>query len=134
MVDVNLSNDLADRLGLTDASVSKPSHGAFDGAGSAPSGKATGRWTSSCGWTRPPSSFDDVRDTYVDWHGLRSQASPPRGCHLAPEWQTSRIVRRNGVHTLTVRAFPKPGVYASKILEQAMPKIKALELPTGYRI
>jgi outer membrane protein TolC/preprotein translocase subunit SecF len=53
---------------------------------------------------------------------------------LAPEWQTSRIVRRNGVHTLTIRAFPKPGVYASKILEQAMPQIKALELPAGYRI
>jgi outer membrane protein TolC len=53
---------------------------------------------------------------------------------LAPEWQTSRIVRRNGVHTLTIRAFPKPGVYASKILKQAMPQIKALELPAGYRI
>ena len=53
---------------------------------------------------------------------------------LAPEWQTSRIVRRNGVRTLTIRAFPKPGIYASKILEQAMPKIKALQLPAGYRI
>ena len=53
---------------------------------------------------------------------------------LAPEWQTSRIVRRNGVRTLTIRAFAKPGHYASKILEEAMPKIKAMELPAGYRI
>ncbi|HEX2768687.1 MAG TPA: efflux RND transporter permease subunit, partial [Geobacteraceae bacterium] len=46
----------------------------------------------------------------------------------------SRIVRRNGVRTLTIRAFAKPGHYASKILEEAMPKIKAMELPSGYRI
>jgi len=43
-------------------------------------------------------------------------------------------VRRNGVRTLTIRAFAKPGHYASKILEEAMPKIKAMELPAGYRV
>jgi outer membrane protein TolC/preprotein translocase subunit SecF len=53
---------------------------------------------------------------------------------LSPEWQTSRIVRRNGVRTLTIRAYQKPGEYASAILEEAMPKIKALQLPAGYRI
>ncbi|HWT82236.1 MAG TPA: efflux RND transporter permease subunit, partial [Candidatus Methylomirabilis sp.] len=38
------------------------------------------------------------------------------------------------MRTLTIRAYAKPGHYASKLLEEAMPKIKSLELPAGYRI
>jgi outer membrane protein TolC len=79
-------------------------------------------------------SFEDIEDTYVNsaltgaWVPLRAVA------RVEPEWQTSRIVRRNGVPTLTVRAFQAPGVYASTILAQAMPRFEALDLPTGYRL
>ena len=63
-----------------------------------------------------------------------------RVCHyesiasVKPEWQTSRIVRRNGVRTLTVRSFVKKGFYASALLDAVAPKIAALKLPPGYRI
>ena len=80
------------------------------------------------------SSFGDISNTYVNSELTRAWVPLRAVANLVPEWQTSRIVRRNGVPTLTIQAFPKPGVYASKILEQAMPQIKALELPTGYRI
>ncbi len=59
---------------------------------------------------------------------LRSIAS------IQPEWQTSRIVRRNGVRTLTLRSFVKKGFYASALLNAVTPKITALKLPPGYRI
>ena len=80
------------------------------------------------------SNFSDIGNTYLNSELTRARVPLRAVAQLAPEWQTSRIVRRNGVRTLTIRAFAKPGHYASKILEEAMPKIKALELPAGYRI
>jgi outer membrane protein TolC len=53
---------------------------------------------------------------------------------VKPEWQTSRIVRRNGVRTLTVRSFVKKGFYGSAVFDAVAPKIAALKLPPGYRI
>jgi multidrug efflux pump subunit AcrB/outer membrane protein TolC len=135
MVDVNVNDELAKRLGITEASLSKTLAGAFDGAA------VSTFWEGDRAVTiklrldaASRSSFADVGNTYVNseltraWVPLRAVAT------LAPQWQTSRIVRRNGVPTLTVRAFVKPGYYASQILKKAMPQIKALKLPLGYRI
>lgn len=135
MVDVKVNDELANRLGITDASVSQTLSGAFDGA------PVSTFWEGD----RPVSiklrldqasrsTFGDIGDTYLNSELTRARVPLRAVAELAPEWQTSRIVRRNGVRTLTIRAFQKPGEYASKILEQAMPKIKALPLPPGYRI
>jgi outer membrane protein TolC/preprotein translocase subunit SecF len=135
MVDVKVNDELANRLGLTDASVSQTLSGAFDGAA------VSTFWEGDRAVniklrldSASRSNFADIGNTYVNSELTRARVPLRAVATLAPEWQTSRIVRRNGVHTLTVRAFPKPGVYASKILEQAMPQIKALEIPAGYRI
>ena len=135
LVDVNVNDELANRLGITDASVSQTLAGAFDGA--AVSTFWEGDRAVSIKLRLDPasrSSFGDISNTYVNSELTRARVPLRAVANLVPEWQTSRIVRRNGVPTLTIQAFPKPGVYASKILEQAMPQIKALELPTGYRI
>jgi len=135
MVNVKVNDELANRLGLTDASVSQTLSGAFDGA--AVSTFWEGDRSVNIKLRLDPasrSSFGDIGNTYVNSELTRARIPLRAVATLAPEWQTSRIVRRNGVHTLTIRAFPKPGIYASKILEQAMPQIKSLELPTGYRI
>jgi len=135
MVDVKVNDELANRLGITDASVSQTLAGAFDGSA------VSTFWEGD----RPVSinlrldqgsrsTFSDIGNTYLNSELTRARVPLRAVAQLAPEWQTSRIVRRNGVRTLTIRAFPKPGLYASKILEQAMPQIKALELPMGYRI
>jgi len=134
-VDVNVNNELANRLGITDASVSQTLSGAFDGAA------VSTFWEGD----RPVSiklrldqasrsNFSDIGNTYLNSELTRARVPLRAVAQLAPEWQTSRIVRRNGVRTLTIRAYQKPGQYASKILEEAMPKIKALQLPAGYRI
>jgi multidrug efflux pump subunit AcrB len=58
---------------------------------------------------------------------------------LAPmtfQMSQERIVRRDHFRTMTVTAFPAPGMLASQVMEQAMPRIRALrdELPPSYRI
>ncbi len=134
-VDVKLNDELANRLGIAEASVSQTLNGAFDG------GAVDTFWEGDRPVTikmrldpASRSSFTDIGNTYVDSEITRARVPLRAIASLAPEWQTSRIVRRNGVRTLTIRAFAKPGHYASNLLEQAMPQIKALELPAGYRI
>ncbi|MEW6488030.1 MAG: efflux RND transporter permease subunit [Thermodesulfobacteriota bacterium] len=134
-VDVKVDNELANRLGIAEATVSQTLFGAFDGA--PVSTFWEGDRAVSIKLRLDPaarSSFGDVGDTYLTSELTRARVPLRAVAQLAPEWQTSRIVRRNGVRTLTVRAFAKPGFYASKILEQVRPQIEALPLPAGYRI
>jgi outer membrane protein TolC/preprotein translocase subunit SecF len=135
MVDVDLEKELANRLGLTHAGVSQVLSGGFDG-------KPVGTfWEGDRGVTillrlnkDERSSFDDVRDSYMESQLTRARVPLRAIADVKPEWQTSRIVRRNGVRTLTVRCFVKKGFYASALLDAVAPKIAALKLPPGYRI
>ena len=135
MVDVNVDNELSNRLGLTNASISTLLSGAFDGA------PVSTFWEGDRAATmllrleqENRSSFADVNDTYVT-SAITHAAVPLRSvASLKPEWQTSRIVHRNGVRTLTVRSFVKQGYFASALLKTVGPKISAIKLPPGYRI
>jgi outer membrane protein TolC len=53
---------------------------------------------------------------------------------LNSQWEPGRIVRRNGVRTLTVRAFPGDHRLASEILHDARKQLDVIALPTGYQI
>lgn len=135
MVDIKVDDELANRLGISEASVSNTLSGAFDGA--AVSTFWEGDRAVTIRLRLDPASraaFGDIGNTYLNSELTRARVPLRSVARLSPEWQTSRIVRRNGVRTLTMRAYPKSGQYASKILEQAMSKIKALKLPPGYRI
>ncbi len=135
MLNVNLNTELANRLGITHMGVSNLLNGAFDGAPVSTFWEGD-RAVNILLRVDPAhrASFDDVRDTYVG-SSIASEKVPLRAvADLAPAWQTSRIVRRNGVPTLTVRCLAAPGTYASAILKEALPKVKALELPPGYRL
>jgi multidrug efflux pump subunit AcrB/outer membrane protein TolC len=134
-VDVKVNGELANRAGLTNYNVAQVLAGGFDGT------------TVSTYWEGNRSvpimlrldaahrqSFEDVSNTYVP-----SQITPARLpvtaiATLAPQWQTSRIVRRNGVYTLTVSAFAKRGHYASELVDATSAKIHAIPLPPGSRI
>jgi multidrug efflux pump subunit AcrB len=133
LVDVDIDTEISNRLGLTNASVSTLLAGAFSGA---PIGTF---WEGDRAVTillrldaARRDSFEDVRNAYVP-SAITHSSVPLRSiATLAPAWQTSRIVRRNGVRTLTVRAFPERGHYASQILSAIDPQVKALALPDGY--
>ncbi len=135
LVDINVNNELANRLGISDASVSRLLAGAFDGA------PVSTFWEGD----RPisimlrldqesRSSFDDMRNAYVTSQITHASVPLRSIATLAPEWQTSRIVRRNGVRTLTVRGFVAPGHYGSELLKKVAPQVENLQLPPGYRI
>ncbi|MCE5333054.1 MAG: efflux RND transporter permease subunit [Desulfobacteraceae bacterium] len=135
MIDVNVDEELANRLGISNASVSKLVAGAFDG------GPAGTFWEGD----RPVaillrlaqdsrSTFGNVRDAYVSSQVTRARVPLRAISTLEPEWQTSRIVRRNGVRALTVRSFVQSGHYASELLQAVRPRVEAIPLPSGYKI
>jgi multidrug efflux pump subunit AcrB/outer membrane protein TolC len=133
LVDVDIDTEISNRLGLTNSSVSTLLAGALSGA---PIGTF---WEGNRAVTillrldaERRDSFEDVRNAYVP-SAITHASVPLRSiATLAPAWQPSRIVRRNGVRTLTVRAFPQAGHYASEILNSIDPQVKALALPAGY--
>jgi len=135
IVGIDVNHELANRLGLTDGMVSKTLAGGFDG-------QQTGIfWEGDLPITillrlvkDERSSFDSVGDVYMTSQ-LTHASVPLRSiASINPEWQASRIVRRNGVRTLTVRSFVKKGFYASALLDAVAPKIAAIKLPPGYSI
>ncbi|RQW84645.1 MAG: hypothetical protein EHM79_13515 [Geobacter sp.] len=135
LLDVNINNELANRLGITNSSVSGLLRGAFDGA------PVSTFWEGDRPVTimlrldeKSRSSFSDIQNSYLTSQ-LTDARVPLRSiATLEPEWQTSRIVRRNGVRTITVRSFVKQGWYGSDLLKEARPRIEDLRLPLGYRI
>ncbi len=78
----------------------------------------------------------DVNNLYV--YGTTGNNRVPIDSLVPMVFQMSeeRIVRRDHFRTMTVTAFPAPGVLPSEVLSKALPKIDALraELPPGFRI
>ena len=134
MVDVDVNTEISNRLGMSNALVSQLLAGAFSGA------PVSTFWEGDRAVNlvlrldpQNRRSFEDVRDAYVTSPITHASVPLRSVAGLEPQWQPSRIVRRNGVRTLTVRAFPRQGHYASEILAAIDPKIRALPLPAGYR-
>src|SRR5260370_4300705 len=132
---VNVRIEEANRLGLTNAGIASQLAGAFSGA------PVTTFWEGDRQVNvllrldaDQRQSFDGVREGYIT-STLTGQRVPLRSvADIAPQWQTARIVRRNGVRTLTVGSFAKPGHYGSEVLKAIDPKVRAIPLPAGYRI
>jgi outer membrane protein TolC/preprotein translocase subunit SecF len=135
LLDVDVNQELVNRLGLSNALVSGTLAGAFDGA------PVSIFWEGDRAVAitlrlapEDRTNFGDVKDAYIS-SPLTRVSSPLRSmASLKPAWQNSRIVHRNGVRTLTVRAFTERGHYGSELLGAIMPKVKGLQLPSGYRI
>ena len=53
---------------------------------------------------------------------------------LTPEWQTGKIMHRNGVRTLTVQSETVGEMLPAELLKAIDSRISALHLPVGYRI
>ena len=132
---VTLNEEMANRLGFTNATIGRVLAGGFEGV------PVTTYWEGERDIAvtlrlEPAArqSFNDVANTYV--------MSPVTGAHVpldsiasvSPVWDTGRIVRRNGVRTLTVRSASQGGVLPSQILKGVRPVTDHLPLPPGYRV
>jgi outer membrane protein TolC len=134
-VGVNLRDEVANREGLTNAAISQQLAAGFEGA------PVTTYWEGDRNIgvvlrldAAERQSFSNVADTYVTSPVTGARVPLSSIASLQPEWQPGRIVRRNGVRTLTVRAFPWDGRLPSQILAEAKKQIAKLQLPAGYRI
>jgi multidrug efflux pump subunit AcrB len=130
---VALKPEIASRLGMTTTTISNTLAGTFLGI------PASTFWEGD----RPidivlrldeshRDSFEDVGSTYVVSPMARMPLSGV--AVMTPVWQTSRIIHRNGIRTITVGAFAKEGVLASTVLAEARPHIDEMTLPPGYDI
>ncbi|MBS1827375.1 MAG: efflux RND transporter permease subunit [Acidobacteria bacterium] len=134
-VDVDVDTEVSNRLGLSNAIVSQTLAGALSGA------PVSTFWEGNRAVNivlrldaAYRQSFDDVRNAYLTSPVTQARVPLRSVAKLEPEWQTSRIVRRNGVRTLTVRAFAGGGHYATELLDAITPRIARMTLPAGYSV
>lgn len=132
---VQVHDEVANRLGLTNQLIAEELATGFDGL------PATTAWEGDRSLNvllrldpMDRTNFRSVDDMYVESPITGTRVPLDAVATLKPEWQPGRIVRRNGVRTLTVRAFPADGQLASTILNQARKQIDVIPLPPGYHI
>ena len=78
--------------------------------------------------------FSDITNLYLGSPVTGARVPLNELATLKPEWETGRIMHRNGVRTITVQSFTRDGIYPSRVLANVMPEINRLKLPEGYRI
>jgi multidrug efflux pump subunit AcrB/outer membrane protein TolC len=132
---LRLRPEVATRLGLTDADVAMQLASAFTGAPISTfwEGKRDLDITLRLD-AAERSGIDDVASAYVVSPTTGARIPLREVADVAPEFRPSRIVRRNGVRTLTVRSFSAPDVLPSVVLKAATPRLEALKLPAGMRM
>ncbi|HJT72617.1 MAG TPA: efflux RND transporter permease subunit, partial [Chitinophaga sp.] len=79
-------------------------------------------------------NFTDLGNIYLTSPVTGAQAPLRQIADLVPQWQTGKIMHRNGVRTLTVQSETAEGVLPAELLETIRPKVEELKLPEGYRI
>jgi multidrug efflux pump subunit AcrB/outer membrane protein TolC len=132
---VNLRQEVANRLGFTNTTVANELAGSFDGDTVSTFWEGDRDVDIDLRLDRPQrQTFQNISDTYMLSPVTGARVPVGAMASLTPEWHPGRIVRRNGVRTLTIRAFPNRGSLASQILGPARKQIDRLPLPLGYRI
>jgi multidrug efflux pump subunit AcrB/outer membrane protein TolC len=127
--------EVATRLGLSDADIATQLSGAFAGAPISTfwEGKRDLDVTFRLDGAER-SGVDDVAGTTLVSPTTGARVPLREVANVAPEFRASRIVRRNGVRTLTVRSFAAQDILPSVVLKAATPKLAALKLPAGMRM
>lgn len=135
LVDVDVNPELANRLGLSHMSISQTLAGGLDGA------PVSIYWEGDRAVPVVLRIDAQHRSTFAAVSGTPMTSPLTQGtlplagvARLKPGWQPSRLVRRNGLPTLTVRSFVKPGYYASALQAKAQGLVSKLTPPSGIRI
>jgi multidrug efflux pump subunit AcrB/outer membrane protein TolC len=132
---VNLRQEVANRLGFTNATIGQQLAGGFEGA------PVTTYWEGerdiAVALRLEPArrqSFNDVANTYVMSPVTGARVPLDSIATVTPVWDPGRIVRRNGVRTLTIRSWAHGGVLPSQVLERIRRVTDKLPVPPGYRV
>jgi len=132
---VNLREEVANRLGFTNATIGRLLAGGFEGA------PVTTYWEGerdiAVALRLEPArrqSFNDVGNTYLISPVTGARVPLDSIAAVSPVWDPGRIVRRNGVRTVTIRSWAQGGVLPSQVLERVRPVTDNLPLPPGFRV
>ena len=132
---LRLRPEVATRLGFTDADVAAQLAGAFTGAPISTFWEGKRDLDISLRLDAAErSGIDDVSSAYIVSPTTGARIPLREVADVAPDFRPSRIVRRNGVRTLTVRSFAAPDILPSVVLKAATPKLAELKLPPGLRL
>jgi multidrug efflux pump subunit AcrB len=77
---------------------------------------------------------EDLENTYLQSPVTGASVPLRQIAELKPEWQTGRIMHRNGIRTLTILSETKENVLPSELLRAIRSELAGLNLPAGYRI
>jgi multidrug efflux pump subunit AcrB len=77
---------------------------------------------------------DDLENIYLKSPVTGASVPLRQIAELKPEWQPGRIIRRNGVRTITIQSETRDGVLPSELLKSIRPELAKLKLPPGYEI
>ena len=132
---LTLRREVASRLGITEATIAGQLAAGFDGAPVSTFWEGSRRIAVRLRYEEQQRrSLADVANAYVTSPVTGARVPVRQVADVRADWQASRIVRRNGVRTLTVRSYAKDGVLASSVLAAVKPSVARLALPDGYAI
>jgi len=136
-VRVKVNNELASRLGLSNALISQSLAGSLLGA------PVSTFWEGDRALEillrvdeSRRQSFDDVRNMYLT-SPITGARTPLREIvSLQPVWENSHIIRRNGIRTITVGTDTdldtEEDLLPSALLKRVQARVNAVPLPPGY--
>jgi multidrug efflux pump subunit AcrB len=134
-VQVNVNDELANRLGLTKGIIATSIASGFSGL---PIGTIwEGDYPVSVKVINPDDerdSFDDIGNQNVTSPLLNATVPVRQLTTTTTDWSEGQIIRRNGVRTITVRADVKRGILAYKVLADLKSGIKEVDLPQGVEL
>lgn len=133
-IGINLKPE-ASRLGFTTTSVSQTVYTGFSGA--AISTMYEGNNPVSIVFR-----LDDIKRQNTDDLQKVYLKSPITGVNvplrqiadIVPQWQTGKIMHRNGVRTLTIQSEVVENVLPAELLKKVQPEIAKIALPNGYHL
>ena len=132
---LTLRREVASRLGITEATIAGQLAAGFDGAPVSTFWEGSRRIAVRLRYDEQQRrSLTDVANVYVTSPTTGARVPVRQVADIRADWQASRIVRRNGIRTLTVRSYAKDGVLASSVLAAIKPEVARLPLPDGYAI
>jgi multidrug efflux pump subunit AcrB len=78
----------------------------------------------------------DIKNLYVYSSQTNNRVPLLSIATLGNSLETSRVRRREHFRTISILAYPQPGVLASEVLNQILPKVEEFQrnLPPGYRL
>lgn len=127
--------DEASRLGYTTGSISQAVYTGFSGAAISTIYEGTDAVNIALRLDeKNRQTTGDLQNTYLRSPVTGAEVPLRQIADLVPQWQTGRIMHRNGVRTLTVQSETTHDMLPSELLAAIRPAISKLQLPSGYRI